>query len=217
MLNIYYILYSKFFLTFSKLWFSQKENLKKYTSFEEHKDTRYIQRNALKSTKIQGIFRETHKDTRYIQRNAYLKSTKIQGIFRETLIWHHHLQLSFVYKIVSQISSAVFCLPNCVSDFFSCLLSTKTCLRFLQLSVVCKTVSQISSAISHLQNCVPDFFSCLSSTKLCIKFLLIYFAQEIKGFYHSSFVNEVDFTNIMNISPNILAKIKISKIWDRVL
>ena len=147
MLNIYYILYSKFFLTFSKLWFSQKENLKKYTSFEEHKDTRYI------------------------QRNVYLKSTKIQGIFRETLIWHHHLQLSFVYKIVSQISSAVSRLQNCVSDFFSCILSTKLCLRFLQLSFVYKNVSQISSAVCGLQNCVSDFFSCLSSTKLCPRFL----------------------------------------------
>ena len=131
MLNIYYILYSKFFLTFSKLWFSQKENLKKYTSFEEHKDTRYI------------------------QRNAYLAPS----------------------------SSAVFCLQNCVSDFFSCLSSTKLCLRFLQLYFVYQTVSQISSAVFCLQKRVSDFFSCLwsaklsqissavSSTKLCPRFL----------------------------------------------
>ena len=49
-------------------------------------------------------------------------------------------------------------------------------------------------------------FSCLSSTKLCLRFLLICFAQEIRGFYQSSLENEVDFTNIMNVSPYILAK-----------
>ena len=49
-------------------------------------------------------------------------------------------------------------------------------------------------------------FSCLSSTKPCLRFLLICFAREIKGFYQSSLGNEVDFTNIMNVSSNILAK-----------
>ena len=49
-------------------------------------------------------------------------------------------------------------------------------------------------------------FSCLSSTKPCLRFLLICFAREIKGFYQSSLGNEVDFTDIINVSPNILAK-----------
>ena len=49
-------------------------------------------------------------------------------------------------------------------------------------------------------------FSCLPSTKLCLRFILICFAQEIRGFYQSSLENEVDFTNIMNVSPYILAK-----------
>ena len=49
-------------------------------------------------------------------------------------------------------------------------------------------------------------FSCLSSTKLCVRFLLICFAQEIKGFYQSSLGNEVDFRDIMKVSPNILTK-----------
>ena len=50
-------------------------------------------------------------------------------------------------------------------------------------------------------------FSCLSSTKPCLKFLLICFAQEIKDLGRlSSLGNEVDFREIMNISPNILAK-----------
>ena len=44
------------------------------------------------------------------------------------------------------------------------------------------------------------------STNPCLRFLLICFTREIKGFYRSSFGNDVDFTNIMNISPNILAK-----------
>ena len=49
-------------------------------------------------------------------------------------------------------------------------------------------------------------FSCLSSTKPCLRFLLICFDQEIEGFYQSSLGIEVDFIDIMNISPNILAK-----------
>ena len=49
-------------------------------------------------------------------------------------------------------------------------------------------------------------FSCLSSTKSCLRFLLICFDREIKGFYQSSLGNEADFTDIMNVSPNILAK-----------
>ena len=49
-------------------------------------------------------------------------------------------------------------------------------------------------------------FSCLSSTKPCLRCPLNCFVREIKGFYQSSFGNEVDFTDIMNVSPNILAK-----------
>ena len=48
-------------------------------------------------------------------------------------------------------------------------------------------------------------FSCFSSTKVCLRFLLICFDREINGFYLSSLGNEVDFTNIMNVSSNILA------------
>ena len=49
-------------------------------------------------------------------------------------------------------------------------------------------------------------FSCLSFTKLCLRFLLICLDREMKGFYQSYLGNEVDFTDIMNVSPNILAK-----------
>ena len=49
-------------------------------------------------------------------------------------------------------------------------------------------------------------FSCLSSTKQCLRFLLNCFVREIRGFYQSSLENEVDFKDIMNISPNILTK-----------
>ena len=49
-------------------------------------------------------------------------------------------------------------------------------------------------------------FSCLSSTKPCLRFLLNCFVREIKGFYQSSLGNEVDFRDIMNVSPNILAE-----------
>ena len=49
-------------------------------------------------------------------------------------------------------------------------------------------------------------FSCLSTTKPCVRFILICFAREIEGFYQSSLGNEVDFRDVMNVSPNILAK-----------
>ena len=49
-------------------------------------------------------------------------------------------------------------------------------------------------------------FGCLSPTNPCLRFLLICFAREIKGFYQSSLGNEIDFTDIMNVSQNILAK-----------
>ena len=48
--------------------------------------------------------------------------------------------------------------------------------------------------------------NCLSSTNSCLKFLLICFVREIKGFYKISLANGVDFTDIINVSPNIFAK-----------
>ena len=51
----------------------------------------------------------------------------------------------------------------------------------------------LSSAVFHLQNSVSDFF-------------LKCFVRVIKGFYRSFLGNEADFRDIMNISPNILAK-----------
>ena len=51
----------------------------------------------------------------------------------------------------------------------------------------------LSSAVFHLQN-------------LHLRFQLICFAWKIKGFYQSSLRNEVDFRDIMNVSPNLLAK-----------
>ena len=97
MSNIYY--WEK--LTFSKLWFSQKENLKKCASFEEQKGTRYIRGNV----------------------------------------------------------------------YFDIIV-----------------------------------FSCLSSTKPCLRFILICLAREVKSFYQSSLGNEVDFTDMMNVSSSLLAK-----------
>ena len=49
-------------------------------------------------------------------------------------------------------------------------------------------------------------FSCFLFNKPCLRLLLICFARKIKGLYQSSFRNEIDFTNIMNVSPHILAK-----------
>ena len=53
---------------------------------------------------------------------------------------------------------------------------------------------------------VITVFSCLSSTKPCLRFLLICFDREIKGFHQSSLGNGVDFTDIINVSLNILAE-----------
>ena len=50
-----------------------------------------------------------------------------------------------------------------------------------------------SSVVFHLQNRASDFF-------------LICFAQKLIDFCQSSFENKVDFRNIMNVSPNTLAK-----------
>ena len=60
-------------------------------------------------------------------------------------------------------------------------------------------------------------FSCPSSTKLCFRFPIICFVWETKGFYQSSLGNEIDFTDVINVSPNILAKIKIKKNWNTAL
>ena len=49
-------------------------------------------------------------------------------------------------------------------------------------------------------------FNCLLSTKLCLRFILICFARKLKGFYQNSLRYEVDFRDIINVSPNILAK-----------
>ena len=38
-----------------------------------------------------------------------LKSKKVQGILGKRLYWHYRLQLSFVYKTVSQIFLKLFC------------------------------------------------------------------------------------------------------------
>ena len=46
-------------------------------------------------------------------------------------------------------------------------------------------------------------FSFLSSAN---RFLLNCFVREMKGFYQSSFGNEVDFRDIINVSSNILAE-----------
>ena len=58
-------------------------------------------------------------------------------------------------------------------------------------------------------------FSCLLSTNPCLRFLLICFAREIKGFWQSFLGNKVDFTDVMNVSPNIFAN-NFKKNWDTV-
>ena len=47
-------------------------------------------------------------------------------------------------------------------------------------------------------------FKCISLAKLFLRFLLSCFVREIKDFYQDFLENEVDFRDIMNVSPNIL-------------
>ena len=46
-------------------------------------------------------------------------------------------------------------------------------------------------------------FSCLLSTKLCLRCLLNCFVWDIKGFYQSSLWNEINFRDILNVSPKL--------------
>ena len=56
-------------------------------------------------------------------------------------------------------------------------------------------------------------FSCLAYTNQCLRILLICFTREKKGFYQSSLANEVDFTDIMNVSQNILVNSFMTEEW----
>ena len=49
-------------------------------------------------------------------------------------------------------------------------------------------------------------FNYLLSTRPFLRFLLNCFVREITGFYQSSLGNEVDFRDIIKVSPNVLAK-----------
>ena len=56
------------------------------------------------------------------RRNALvLKSKKVQGIFGKRLFVHYYLQLSFVYKTVSQISFKLFFFPEIKGFYLSSL------------------------------------------------------------------------------------------------
>ena len=60
----------------------------------------------------------------------------------------------------------------------------------------------LSLAVFRLENRLSDFFNL--------------FAREIKSFYQSYFGNEIDFRDIMNVFPNILAKkLKFQKLEAR--
>ena len=75
-------------LTFSKLRFYWEENLKKCTTFEEQKSVRYICRNVYFGIIVFSCLAET--------------------VLQKRLFWHYRLQLSFIYKTVSQISFNLF-------------------------------------------------------------------------------------------------------------
>ena len=87
----------------------------------------------------------------------------------------------------------------------------KTCRKSKFLE---KKISRSALALkSKKVQVIPDnvhfgiiIFSCFSSSKSCLRFLLNCFVREIKGFYQSYLRNEVDFGDIMNVSPNIFAK-----------
>ena len=47
-------------------------------------------------------------------------------------------------------------------------------------------------------------FNYFSSTKPCLRFFLTCFPWKIKGFYKSSLENQIDFKDIINVSPKYL-------------
>ena len=128
-------------------------------------------------------------------------------------------------RLISKDVCVLFCLMFLI-DVFS---SIKEINRLISKGIQTFTIeknwrSQIFSPKENLKKCasfeepksttynqgtvyfVIMLFSCLSSTNLCLRFLLTGFARKIIGFYQSSLGNDVNFTDILNISPNILAK-----------
>ena len=65
---------------------------------------------------------------------------------------------------------------------------------------------QLWKAKKYKVNSGKSLFWHFSMQLSFFRFLLIFFAREIKDFYQSSLRNEVDCRDIMNVSPNILAK-----------
>ena len=67
----------------------------------------------LRNNDVLKTFRKKKLLGKKIWRNApALKSKKVQGIFRDKFFWHYCLQLFFAYKTVSQISFNLFCLGD---------------------------------------------------------------------------------------------------------
>ena len=147
--------------------------------------------------------------------------------FKYTRVFRYLISLaqSKNNRLISKDVCVLFCLMFLI-DVFS---SIKEINRLISKGIQTFTIeknwrSQIFSLKENLKKCasfeepkstsynqgtvyfVIILFSCLSSTNSCLRFLLIGFAREIIGFYQSSLGNDVDFTDILNVSPNILAK-----------
>ena len=76
------------------LWFYRKESLKKCTTFEEQKGTRYIWGNV------------------YFGKHYLWRVKRYKVYSGKRLFWHYYLPLSFVHKTVSQISLNLFWLGD---------------------------------------------------------------------------------------------------------
>ena len=148
--------------------------------------------------------------------------------FKCTRVFHYWISLaqSKNNRLISKECVCVLFYLMFLIDVFS---SIKEINRLISKGIQTFTIeknwrSQIFSPKENLKKCasfeepksttynqgtvyfVIMLFSCLSSTNLCLRFLLIGFARKIIGFYQSSLGNDVNFTDILNISPNILAK-----------
>ena len=67
----------------------------------------------MRKTGVPKICRKSKLHGKKIWRNVTaLKSKKVQSIFGKRSFWYYYLQLSFVYKTVSQISFKLFCLGD---------------------------------------------------------------------------------------------------------
>ena len=193
-----------------------KENLKKCTSFEEQKGTRYICSAA--SRYILVPFEQYGHPRKWAQNNfvtffLYIFHVKTKIKYSLWILKNKNLFNRHKYPPTNALNMKYFWTLSYKHWWF--LSISKLSNPQLQENGMPKKCLDVALICKNVYFGII-IFSCLSFTKPCLRFLLNYFVEEIKvqeflrkwGWFHnqSSLGNEVDFRDIMNISPNILAK-----------